>query len=264
MELVLEGVPGEGAAEILSANVPFTARKTDTFPIELTVRTWKWAGPQNKSSIPTIHFQVRTVSFRGCMSPKKGTISNRKYVFQPLIFRGHVSFRGSNSILGRRNRFLSFVSGRNLSLLGQLWFLNFDEHHVFLYLWTHSRKLYCYVGNPIFLNPTIPASCLLWSFHMFRHSQKRKLIFQNSTPCFVRWISPVFRDAVDSPCWGSEYPWSYRFELPHLRNPAETLHLQGYILVEGLVWHQQDEGFFWTATWKKYNLVLVDRWIFCV
>ena len=29
------------------------------------------------------------------MSPKKGDYFNRKYIFQPLIFSGYVSFQGS-------------------------------------------------------------------------------------------------------------------------------------------------------------------------
>ena len=32
------------------------------------------------------------------MSPKKWDYFNRKYIFQPLVFRGHVSFWGSNSL----------------------------------------------------------------------------------------------------------------------------------------------------------------------
>ena len=35
--------------------------------------------------------------------PRKGEYFNRKYIFQPLIFRGHVSFPGSTSTLSQKN-----------------------------------------------------------------------------------------------------------------------------------------------------------------
>ena len=57
------------------------------------------------------------------MSPKKGRFPTGKTsskFFQPLIFRGHVSFRGSNSILVDGIVSFPLFVDRNLSLLGQL------------------------------------------------------------------------------------------------------------------------------------------------
>ncbi len=63
----IQGNSPVGYPDFFFTQIPF---------LKLTVRTWKWAGHQKESKdrIPTIHFQVRAVSFRGCRSKAKSII----------------------------------------------------------------------------------------------------------------------------------------------------------------------------------------------
>ncbi len=54
---------------------------------------------QKDAEIPSLGNCLGNVHFIGNedVDSKRGRFSNRKYIFQPLIFRGHVNFRGSTT-----------------------------------------------------------------------------------------------------------------------------------------------------------------------
>ena len=58
------------------------------------------SGEQKKTTHGMIRMIMRCTPPKTHMSPEKGRTFNRKYIFQPLIFRGHVSFPGSTLKVG--------------------------------------------------------------------------------------------------------------------------------------------------------------------
>ena len=176
--------PGEGAAEIFSANLPLYTAEDWYPPYRTNSSHLKMGLPQNKSSIPTIHFQVRTVSFRGCMSLKKGrfptgnTSSNHWFLGDMLVFGGVI-----RSLVDAIVSFPLFlvvtcrywVSCDFSTSMNTMFFAPVDA--------LEKALLLCW-KSPLFLTQLFQQVAFYEVFTCFTILKKGELIFQNSTLCF--------------------------------------------------------------------------------